>query len=130
MLFPLTAALIKMLGLSNTAPGIQVLATVPLGLRLLIPITAAITEEAIYRGYLIERLKDSTQNVLVAVILADLLFAAVHIPFWGLGGAIQIGIWALIPSALYVRRKNLTAPITAHFVNDMFAFVVLPLILK
>lgn len=69
-------------------------------------------------------------NVYLAVIIADLIFAVVHVPFWGWGGALQIAIWALIPSILFVRRKSLTAPITIHLLNDTFAFVLLPMFVK
>ena len=124
--FVVTTPLVESLGLESTVTGIETLAALPLGLVLALSLTAAVTEEVFYRGYPIERLTELTGTVWVGAGLTFLLFSLLHVPFWGLGGAIQIGVDALLLTLLYVWRRNLGACILAHALNDVYAFVVIP----
>jgi membrane protease YdiL (CAAX protease family) len=81
-------------------------------------ITAGITEEIIFRGYLIERLNLLSNSLIMSAIVSYVLFILFHIPFWGIGGAIQISIWAIPITVLYIRRRNLTTCIIIHLIYD------------
>lgn len=124
--FVVTTPLVDALGLETTVTGIETLADLPLGLVVALALTAAVTEEVFYRGYPIERLTELTGTVWTGAGLTFLLFTLLHVPFWGLGGAIQIGVDALLLTLLYVWRRNLGACILAHALNDIYAFVVIP----
>jgi membrane protease YdiL (CAAX protease family) len=89
-----------------------------IAMALLLPITASIPEEIIYRGFLLDRLVricgDTKPGLSVAVAIQSLLFGAAHFQ-WGLGGmflATTMGvIWGT--SFLLVKR-NLWIVIMAH----------------
>lgn len=124
--FIITGPIVGMLGLGTTASGITVLAQTPVALRVAIVLTAGVTEEILFRGYPIERLYRLTGRLGLSAGIAYLAFTALHIPFWGLGGTIQIGVWSLIVTALYVWRRNLLACMLMHILNDAYAFILLP----
>lgn len=124
--FVFTAPLMDALGLGTTSAGIEQLAQTPIWLRVALVITAGITEEIIARGYLIERFTEITGRVTWGAVIAYLAFVLLHTPFWGLGGTIQIGVWSLIVTGLYVWRRSLPACIVMHTLNDAYAFILLP----
>ncbi len=126
--FILTAPLVRALGLSTTSAGIEQLAQIPIFVRIAIVLTAGITEEILFRGYPIERLISITGRTTWGAGIAYLAFVLLHIPFWGLGGTIQIGVWSLVITGLYVRRRNLPACMLMHILNDAYAFIFLPLL--
>ncbi|MER3513044.1 MAG: CPBP family intramembrane metalloprotease [Chloroflexota bacterium] len=125
--FILTAPIVNALGLGTTSAGIAQLAQVPVALRMAIVVTAGITEEILFRGYPIERLSSLTGRLGLGALIAYVAFVLLHIPFWGIGGTIQIGVWSLIITFLYVRRRNLLACILMHVLNDAYAFILLPM---
>jgi membrane protease YdiL (CAAX protease family) len=127
--FVLTTPLIGFLGLETTSTGISKLAQVPVALRVAVVLTAGITEEILFRGYPIERITALTGKLSWGATIAYVVFVLLHIPFWGLGGTIQIGVWTLIVTVLYARRRNLLACMLMHILNDAYAFVLLPLLL-
>ncbi len=125
--FMISTPLVAALGLESTAVGIQRLAQAPLGLRWVIVLTAGITEEILFRGYPIERLSALTGRLSLAAVLTWAVFTLLHLPFWGLGGALQIGLWSVVIVWLYVRRHSLGACMGMHILNDAYAFILLPM---
>lgn len=125
--FIITTPIVQAFNLGTTGGGIAQLATVPLGLRVAIVLTAGITEEILFRGYPIERLNALTGRIGLSAVIAYLVFVLLHIPFWGLGGTIQIGVWSLLITALYVWRRNLPTCMLMHVLNDAYAFILLPM---
>ncbi|MEM4290456.1 MAG: CPBP family intramembrane glutamic endopeptidase, partial [Nitrososphaerota archaeon] len=93
------------------------MARVPIALRIAVVITAGITEEILFRGYPIERLNSLTGRLGLSALIAYVVFVLPHIPFWGLGGTIQIGVWSIV-TILYIKRRNLPACILMHILND------------
>lgn len=125
--FVLTAPLVNALGLGTTSAGILELAQMPIALRIGIVLTAGITEEIMFRGYPIERINSLTKGRLgISALIAYVVFVLLHIPFWGLGGTLQIGVWNLLITILYVKRRNLPACMLMHILNDAYAFILLP----
>jgi len=127
--FVFTGPLVQALNLETTTPGIAKLATLPVWFRLLIVITAGVTEEVLFRGYPIERLAAWTGRIGLGALIAYAVFVILHIPFWGLGGTLQIGVWAIVVTVLYVRLRNLWPCILMHVLNDAYAFILLPMFL-
>jgi membrane protease YdiL (CAAX protease family) len=124
--FAVTAPVVQVLGLETTGSGIEWLASFPVWFTVLVAITAGVTEEVAFRGYPIERLAELTGSAWVAGGVTLAVFTALHVSLWGVGGALQIGVWTVVVTVLYVRRRNLQACILMHVLNDLFAFVVLP----
>lgn len=124
--FILTAPLVNALSLGTTSTGIEQLAQTSLALRIAVVITAGITEEIVSRGYPIERITEMTGHIGWGAGIAYIAFVLLHIPFWGVGGTIQIGVWSLIVTILYGWRRNLPACMLMHILNDAYAFILLP----
>ena len=124
--FMLTTPLVTALGLGTTSGGISQLTQIPLALRIGIVLTAGIIEEILSRGYPIERLYGLTNRLGLSALIVHVAFVLLHIPFWGLGGTVQIGVWSIVITALYVKRRNLLACMLMHILNDAYAFILLP----
>lgn len=115
--FILTTPVVSAFGLKTTSSGIDQLAQVPIALRIVVVITAGTTEEILFRGYPIERLNNLTGRLGLSALIAYIVFVVLHIPFWGLGGTIQIGLWSLVVTILYVKRRNLPACMLMHMLS-------------
>lgn len=93
-------------------------ATAALSLAIALPLTAAIPEEILYRGFLIERLArlfaGTRGPAVVAVLVQALIFGSVHFQ-WGTGGiifaAIMGAVWGF---AFLLCGRNLWITIIAH----------------
>lgn len=92
-------------------------------LAVLLVVVVAISEETIFRGYLVARIGGVTGNAAVAVILSSVIFSMGH-AYEGLAGMIAVGAMGLVFALLLLWRKSLVAPMVIHFAND-FAGIVL-----
>lgn len=128
--FGLTRPIVRELGLTSSSRGIELIGSLPPWVAVTLALTAGITEEVLFRGYPIERLTELTGRLSVGAAVTFLVFTLAHVPFWGLGGALQIGAWTLVVTVLYVRTRNLPACMLMHIANDIVAFVVLPLVFE
>jgi membrane protease YdiL (CAAX protease family) len=87
-------------------------------LALILPLTAAIPEEIIYRGFLMGRLSmllgtDTRGNILTVAVQA-VIFSAIHFT-WGIGGIIMTFIMGLVWGTAYLLcGRNLWVVILAH----------------
>lgn len=88
----------------------------------------ALTEETIFRGYLILRFRNVTANPAIAVVLSTVIFSLGH-GYEGTAGVITVGAMGLIFALVYVWRRSLVAPIVMHFLQDFLSIVLLPLLL-
>jgi membrane protease YdiL (CAAX protease family) len=85
---------------------------------LVLPLTAAIPEEVLYRGFLIERLTcivgKGKGGVLLAVLLQAIVFGSVHFE-WGVGGILLASIMGAVWGFAFVLcGRNLWTVILAH----------------
>lgn len=83
---------------------------------LLVPFQAA-AEECVFRGYLAQALGSWLRHPAFAVLLPVPLFVAGH--GYGLLGAIDVGVFAVVCGWLAWRTGGLEAPIAAHVANNM-----------
>jgi membrane protease YdiL (CAAX protease family) len=87
----------------------------------------AFSEETIFRGYLIMRLRSITLSLPVAVLLSSTIFAFAHI-YQGLAGVAAVWVMAMMFCGVYIWRRSLVAPIVMHFIQDFLSIVFLPLV--
>ncbi len=92
-------------------------------------VVVAISEETIFRGYLILRFKSVTGSAAVAVIVSTIIFAAGH-GYEGTGGVIIVGLMGAIFALIYLWRKSIVAPVVMHFIQDFIAIILLPLMVN
>ncbi len=85
----------------------------------------AVTEETIFRGYLILRLTAITGSTGAAVLLSSFIFSLGH-GYQGAAGVVTVGAMGLIFALVYVWRKSLLAPIVMHFMQDLIGVVLAP----
>jgi membrane protease YdiL (CAAX protease family) len=88
-----------------------------------------VAEEIVYRGYILTMFTKARQNVLAAVVLSVLIFTSTHV-FFGQGMLVYIFLWAFIPAFLYLKFDSLYPAILFHVLNNLIAYVLLPLVLR
>jgi hypothetical protein len=86
-----------------------------------------VAEETIFRGFLITALKEKL-NVWVACTISIIFFALHHFFPFGIGAFIHILFWAPFPTILFIWRKSLYPAVMMHVFNNLFAYIILPLI--
>lgn len=96
-----------------------------LALALILVIVVAFAEETMFRGYLILRLRATTQSLFAAVILSAVIFSFGH-GYEGSAGVVAVGFMGLVFALVYVWRKSLIAPMVMHFLQDFIVIVLLP----
>lgn len=92
---------------------------------LTLSLVVAISEEVVFRGYLITRLSRIFKGRMwLGVLIASLSFASGHL-YQGFGGFFLIFIYGLMFSFLFLKTGSLWPGIIAHFLQDS-AVLVLP----
>lgn len=94
---------------------------------LLLPLTASIPEEIIYRGFLMSRLSDifggHKGGAVVAVLVQALAFGAIHF-MWGIGGIVVTVMMGIVWGTAYLLcGRNLWVVVLAHSAGHIL-FVV------
>jgi membrane protease YdiL (CAAX protease family) len=117
---------LRSFGFETTVSGIEQLAAYPLLFVLALALTAALTEEILYRGFPIERIAERTGSTVVAAGITVLFFIIFHIPYWGVGGALQVSVNAVLLTLLYLWRRNVVACILTHVITNIYAFIIIP----
>jgi membrane protease YdiL (CAAX protease family) len=87
-------------------------------LKLLTVVTAAYTEEMLFRGFLMPRLQLFFKGSWIPVILSGLIFGLAHFhysTFLNIAGPVLIG---LVFAAYYQKYRNLKVLIICHFIID------------
>ena len=89
-----------------------------IALALILPLTASIPEEVIYRGFLIDRLSGlfgrHRAGAVLTVLVQALIFGSVHF-MWGIGGMIVTFMMGLVWGTAYLWcDRNLWVVILAH----------------
>ena len=124
-LFALVAALLKF-ALFDADRASEIIGNWPLWLRLFALITAGVVEEALYRGFAIERLTALTGSKGLAAILSLAAFSAAHVPFWGLAALAAPIVGGGFFTLVYLWRRDLVACMVAHIAVDFVGLVLAP----
>ncbi len=91
----------------------------------LIVIAAPISEEIFFRGFLFSGLRKG-MNVIVAALVASAIWGVFHFTGPGSWGVVvQITVFGLWLSWLYMRTGSIYATIAVHAVNNAIAFALL-----
>lgn len=96
-------------------------------LALVLVAVVAVTEENIFRGYLILRFKSVFRSSAAAVILSALIFSLGH-GYEGSAGVITVGFMGTVFALVYLWRRSLVAPIVMHFIQDFISIVLMPIL--
>ncbi len=83
-------------------------------------ITAAVTEELLFRAYPLERLKAISGNHFLGIALSITAFCLVHLFTWDLYHLIGLVLpLGLILTFIYLKTKNLIFTVIVHFAIDL-----------
>jgi CAAX protease family protein len=105
---------------SLTAKGIPELL-----LAALLVLVVAVSEEIIFRGYLILRLRGVSGNTFGSILVAALIFSLGH-GYEGSAGVVTVGFMGLFFALVYLWRGSLVAPVVIHFLQDFTGIVLAP----
>jgi membrane protease YdiL (CAAX protease family) len=90
---------------------------------IMVVVIAPIFEEILFRGKLYNMLRISA-SPLTSVVLASLLFGAVHLePIIAISGL----PWGLLLGFVYLRSRSIIAPIILHMFNNALAYATIVL---
>ncbi len=107
-------------GLALKTPGDWVWMIVAAGL------FSPVLEEIIFRGYVLNALLAHVPNRVLAILLATAMFTSIHVLF-GPGTMVLIFLWTFVPTWLALRFKSLYPAILMHSLNNLLAYIVVPL---
>lgn len=82
-------------------------------------VTAGITEELIFRGYLLPRLELLSKNKILAIIISSILFGLLHIGYGTLLNVIGPIVIGLVFAIQYEKYRNIKILIFCHFLWDL-----------
>jgi membrane protease YdiL (CAAX protease family) len=93
-------------------------------LALFLLVVVAVSEEVIFRGYLIRRFTVLSGYPAAALAFSSAVFAIGH-GYERSGGMVGVGILGLIFGAVYLWRKSLVAPMVMHFIQNFIGIILI-----
>ena len=97
-----------------------------MALALVFLIVVAVSEELIFRGYLMLRFTALLGHPGAALLLAAAIFSVGH-GYQGAGSILAAGLLGVILGLVYLWRKNLIAVITMHFLQNFSGIILVSL---
>ncbi len=98
-----------------------------MALALVLVIVVAISEETIFRGYLIRRFSLLTKSPVAAVLISSFIFSLGH-GYEGSSGVVTVGMMGLVFALVYLWRGSLVAPMVMHFCQDFISIVIVSML--
>jgi uncharacterized protein len=124
----LIAVVVKPLGINNKSAKLQEMVSVlrkDKWLLLFTCLTAAVTEELVFRGYLIPRLQLFFKNPYPSLLISTALFGIAHISYGSVVqvvGPLYIG---LIFALYYQKYRNIKVVMACHFLWDLLTLLIM-----
>lgn len=100
---------------------VSMLAGMPWWMLLLLSLRAGVTEELLFRGYLLDRLERLSGRRWVGVVGSIALFTAMHFGGWQAGQLILVALAGTLFTALYLWKRNIMICVIAHTIVDLAA---------
>ncbi len=123
---PIAMRVLAASGLPGFESGIAKVVALPVWFRIFAVVTAGVVEETLFRGYFLERVATLSGSYWVAGILTVVVFALVHLPFWGPGPVLTLFITGGVMTAFFIWRQDLLANIVAHVIVDAVGLIITP----
>lgn len=118
------AVIFPMLDLGINQEATATITSAPIWFQTLLFLRAAVVEEIIYRGYVIERVEMLTRSRWLAAGVSIIAFTATHLAYWGPAQLIVVVFGAIIFALLYLWRRDLVTNMIAHFIADAVGFAM------
>jgi membrane protease YdiL (CAAX protease family) len=101
----------------------QAILRTPFWYRVLLVLRAAVVEEILFRGYLIEKVRQLSGNTPLAVVISIVAFSLAHLRAWGPAQLIAVSAVGTVLALLYVWRRDLPSNMFCHFLTDAAGFL-------
>ena len=102
----------------------QAILNTPLWYRFLLVVRAAVVEEILFRGYLIEKVRQISGSMALAFVVSVAAFTFGHLRAWGAVHLIAVGASGPIFAAQYIWRRDLASNMLGHFLTDAVGFLI------
>jgi membrane protease YdiL (CAAX protease family) len=109
---------------SHTNAVRQAILAHPLWYRVLLVLRAAVVEEILFRGYMIEKVRQLTSSTALAVVVSIAVFTYAHLSGWGIVHLIPVCAAATLFALLYIWRRDLPCNMLGHFIVDGIGFLL------
>jgi membrane protease YdiL (CAAX protease family) len=86
-------------------------------------ITAGVTEELLFRGFMLPRLQSALNSKVAAIIISTLSFAALHYQYQSWREIVGPFFIGLIFAVHYQKYRNIKTVIIVHILVDLIAFI-------
>ena len=107
------------------------LVAVPFDLRLGLVLTAAICEEFIFRGFVIEQVGEWSGSLRFGAVLSLILFALPHAWLYGFTAALLVpAVLGAALTLLYLWRRNLPVCMLMHAAVDGYSLLLVPALMR
>ncbi len=107
------------------------LAAIPFSIRLMLPITAGVCEEFMFRGFAIEEIGLLTGSRWLGAVLSVIFFGLGHVGTYGVSTAVFLPMTiGLVITILYMWRKNLPLCMLMHTIIDSVSLLLIPALAK
>lgn len=116
------------LGLSAESSTTTAMQALPVVQKASVVLAAAVSEEVLFRGYLMERVEELTGRSWAAVLATVVLFVGSHAAHFGPVTNAWQTLLTLVFAGLYLWRRDLTAPIVLHLVVDAWGLILVPML--
>ena len=87
-------------------------------------LTAGVTEELIFRGYLIPRLQQLIKNKYLIIFLSALFFGIAHVEYQSITKMIITFVIGLMFGTHYYKYRNIKILIISHFIWDLIGLTL------
>jgi membrane protease YdiL (CAAX protease family) len=108
---------------SPSSDGLNTVLALPIPTLVLLILTTATTEEILFRGYAIERLRELTGHAGIAACVSFALFVLPHVVFFGPYWLAYQGVNVVLLYVLYLWRRNLWTCMLMHFLGNAMILV-------
>jgi membrane protease YdiL (CAAX protease family) len=109
---------------SQAAAERNVILAQPFWARLVLVLRASVVEEILFRGYIIEKVRQLTGSTVLAFVVSVAVFTYAHLSTWGLVHLIPVALGAVVFALLYIWKRDLPANMLAHFIPDGAGFLL------
>jgi membrane protease YdiL (CAAX protease family) len=86
-------------------------------------VTTSTTEEILFRGYPVERLRELTGSIWPAMLISFTLFVLPHVQFFGPQWLLYNGVGVILFYVLYAWRRNLWSCMLMHFLGNSLLLI-------
>ncbi|MFC6268060.1 CPBP family intramembrane glutamic endopeptidase [Frigoriflavimonas asaccharolytica] len=90
-----------------------------------ISITAAVTEELMFRGYMQSRLMKIYKNPYIAIGITSVFFGLMHFSYGTISNVLVPTVMGLIFGIFYYKYSNLKVLIMVHFIIDFVSLLLM-----